>query len=156
MYFVYSGYYPTNDNKYRQYSRHLQDSKNNDNDMLVTSLNLQELIFGIENKEYELYLIREGKERSTFTKKDFRKNIDFRQTVKSKINDVLLQIKEMHKLCSVEVKIGDLENFVRDYTKYLYDSMDYFTVVATKKKGIIYITDDRDFQSDNDIEILTI
>lgn len=155
LYFVHSGYYSNTYFKNIIYSNLLQQIMIKGNDLFVTSLNLQELIFGIENKEYELYLNVTGKTRK-FTKKDFRRDTSLRTSVQSKVKVVLMEIESAYKFCDIDVTTKSVESFVDDYLKYLYDPMDYLVVDATNKKEIIYITDDTDFQSDSRVEVLTI
>ncbi len=146
LYFVHSGYYSSTYSKYTAYSKLLQRIMSKGNPLLVTSLNLQEFIFGIENKEYELHLGATGKNRTRYTKKDFRKDAVLRSSVQSKVKIALAEIKVAYGLCDVSVTTKTIESFVDDY----------LVVDATNKKDIIYITDDTDFQSDSRVEILTI
>jgi len=155
LYFVHSGYYSSTNSKNIAYSNLLQQIISNGNALFVTSLNLQEFIFGIENKEYELHLNTTGKNRKGFTKKDFRKDVTLRAGVHSKVKTALTEIKAAYELCNIDVTTKSIENFVDDYLKYFYDPMDYLVVDATNKKDIIYITDDTDFQSDSRVEVLT-
>lgn len=156
LYFVHSGYYSSTYSKNIAYSNLLQQIMRKGNALFVTSLNLQELIFGIENKEYELHLNTIGKDRKVFTKKDFRKDATLRASVHSKVKVILVEIKAAYELRDIDVSMKRVESFVGDYLKYLYDPMDYLVVDATNEKDIIYITDDTDFQSDSRIEVLTI
>jgi len=156
LYFVHSGYYSSTSPKYIAYSNLLQQIMSQGNALFVTSLNLQEFIFGIENKEYELHLNVTSKGRKGFTKKAFRKDAALRAAVLLKVKTALVEIKAVYKLCDINVTTKSIEGFVNDYLKYLYDPMDFLVVDATNKKDIIYITDDMDFQSDNRVEVLTI
>lgn len=156
LYFVHSGYYSRDFNKFKVYSNLLQQIMSKGNTLIVTSLNLQEFIFGIENKEYELHLSAMGKTKKNFTKKKFRKDAVLRANVQTKVKTALTEIKAIYEFRDVDISIASIDGFVSDYLKYRYDPMDYLVVEATNKENIIYITDDTDFYSDSRIEVLTL
>lgn len=156
LYFIHSGYYSSSSIKNTEYSNLVQQIIKKGNDLVVTSLNLQEFVFGIENKEYELYLDLTGKNRKSFTKKDFRKDPALRADVQAKIKTVMTEVKATYKLCDITVEAKEVESFMNDFTQYLYDPMDYLVVNATRQGNIIYISDDTDFQSDSRVSVLTL
>lgn len=156
LYFVHSGYYTKTYAKYIAYSNLLQQIFTKGNPLLITALNLQELVFGIENKEYELHLALTGKDKRSYTKKSFRKDPTLRADVQTKVKTVLTEIRSIYTLRDNTVKLSVIDQFVADYTMYLYDPMDYLVVNDTNTSDVIYITDDTDFQSDSRINVLTI
>lgn len=81
IYFVHSGYYNASNQKSTTYSNFIQNLLQQHKTVVVSSLSLQELLFGIENKEYLLYLDRNGIKKEKYSKKDFRKDAGERKKI---------------------------------------------------------------------------
>ena len=82
LYFVHSGYYHPTDPKSIVYSNLIQQIVSGGGRIVVSALNLQELFYGIETKEYYIYLNANGLRPNAFTKKDFRKDPVQRQNLR--------------------------------------------------------------------------
>lgn len=157
LYFVHSGYYLPTDRKSAIYSNLLQKILRGDREVIVSALSLQELLFGVENKEYQLYLAANGiMDKRTYTKKDFRRNQKERSNLKNKLQTILSEVTAAYKLIDGEVDGVQIVHFVDDFLLYKYDPIDYVLVdnfLAQYKT--VFISDDTDFQYDNRVDIIT-
>lgn len=157
LYFIHSGYYVPSDTKHAKYSNIIQQILTNGNQLLVSTFCLQELIFGIENKEYKKYCTNNGLNEHIFTKKDFRKNLCLRTAVESKIKVVLTEIKSTYTISDGQITKENIQKLVDDFSKHTYDPIDYLMVKnMLSYSDLTFITDDSDFTNDADIEVLTI
>lgn len=155
LYFVHSGYYLPNSNKCRVYSNMIQDLLNSNCHIYVSSLSLQELFFGIENKEYKNYCIRNNKNPLVFHKKDFRNIAEERLNIKVKLMQVMSEIS-VYTQCDGKVNCSFLENFLLTYNLHKMDPVDYLLVKNYDTEKTIFVTDDRDYFSMQNINVLTI
>lgn len=156
LYFVHSGYYLPAGKKDVAYSNFIGKISANGNPILVSSLNVQEFMNLIENQEYRLYLKSISSDAQTFTKKDFRRNTTLKSSVKRKLDSAFLQLKSTYCLVDAKVENCQIESFVSDYELHRYDPIDYIMVNNLPKNEVIYLTDDKDFQFDSEINVVTI
>ena len=157
LYFVHSGYYLPTDPKCTAYSNLIQSLISDNRKIVVSALNLQELLFGIENKEYSLYIDTQGFNRHSFTKKDYRKDTAERQNLKSKLKTVVAEITNSYALTDGQVSGGLVESYADNLEAHQYDPIDYVLVNNMLVEGnVVFISDDTDFQCDNRIELITI
>lgn len=157
LYFIHSGYYLPTDQKSVTYSNLLKKILSGNREIIVSALSLQELLFGVENKEYLLYLSANGiTDKHTYTKKDFRRNQKERSNLKSKMQTILSEVSTAYKLIDGEIEGVQVVHFVDDLLSYKYDPIDYVLVdnFLTKAKPV-FISDDTDFQSDSRVDIVT-
>lgn len=157
LYFVHSGYYLPSDQKSKTYSNLIQQIIRNQNTVLISALSLQELFFGVENKEYDKYCKANGiTDKRIYSKKSFRRNMTERAKVQNKMKTILTEIVSVYKIIDGEIKESQVRAFVDEYLTYKYDPIDYMLVDNLfKKDNIIFISDDLDFQADTRIEIIT-
>lgn len=156
LYFVHSGYYLPTDPKCICYSNLLQTIVSDGRKIVVSALNLQELLFGIEGKEYNRYLVANGISKKTYTKKDYRKNLVERQNLKTKIKTVIAEISTAYNLTDGQINCSQVNNYADQLETHRYDPIDYILVDNMLAQGnIVFISDDTDFQFDNRIELIT-
>lgn len=158
LFFIHSGYYAQATIEFIEYSNIVQKILSNGNSIYVSALNIQELLNGIENKEYLLYIKANGFKKSSFTKKDFRSNTSLRLNVKKKLLIVIQEIENAYNIVDGgNISLSLTKNFATDYENHHYDPIDYYFVKNTfsHSKSITYITDDRDFQFDSNINVIT-
>lgn len=156
LYFVHSGYYGQSNTKYKAYSNLIQQIITNGNTVAVSVLCLQELFFGIENKEYKIYCSVNNKLATVFTKKDFRRDTQQRDRIKHMLAAMLMQIKAAYRIDDAVIKLAQIDAFVADYQTHRYDPIDYIMVSDTAlNTDVIYISDDTDFHTDACIRVVT-
>ena len=156
LYFVHSGYYLPTDPKCICYSNLIQNIITNGRKIIVSALNLQELLFGIENKEYYRYIAANGISKKAFTKKDYRKNLAERQNLKAKIKTVIAEISNTYTLIDGQICSDQVKCYADKLEIHRYDPIDYVLVDSMLVQGsIVFISDDTDFQFDNRIELIT-
>lgn len=156
LYFVHSGYYLPTDPKCICYSNLIQSIINDGGKIVVSSLNLQELLFGIENKEYYRYLGANGLNKKAFTKKDYRKNYAERQALKTKIKTIIAEITNVYSLNDGVISGDQVKRYADTLEVHHYDPIDYVLVDNMLAQGeVVFISDDTDFQFDNRIELIT-
>lgn len=157
LYFVHSGYYSTSDFKPKRYSNLISSILSNGNKIIISVLSLQELFFGIENKEYLLYCNNNGLSKDTYTKKDFRKDNSQRSRVEGKLKTVLKEVEQVYLIENSNVTKDMLIKFVDDFEKHKFDPIDYILKCNFNfNKNTAIITDDTDFICDNSINVITI
>lgn len=156
LYFVHSGYYMPTNPKSQIYSNLLQQLLSNGRKIVLSALNIQELLYGIENKEYELYLQTTHQSRQVCTKKGYRRNPAERAKLFSKMNTVLTELSSTYVCADAIVKCVQIESFVNNLTAHHYDPIDYVLVENYRQnKNIVFISDDKDFQTDGTIDLIT-
>lgn len=158
LFFIHSGYYMQTSSEFTEYSNIVQRILSNGNSIYVSALNIQELLNGIENKEYLLYIRANSLNKHSFTKKDFRNNATLRLNVKNKLLIVIQEIECAYNIVEGgNISLSLTKNFVTNYEKHHYDPMDYYLVKNTYdySDSITYITDDKDFQFDSSINVIT-
>lgn len=156
LYYIHSGYYSQTTTEYIEYSNLVQQIIMNHNKVYITSLNVQELLNGIENKEYQIYLSNHGLNKRTFTKKDYRNDFSLRAHVKAKLYVVLSEIKSIYSIVDCAITLVHCEQFVNGYESHHYDPIDYFFVQnSCNYNSVTYISADKDFLYDQTIDVIT-
>lgn len=156
LYFVHSGYYLPTDPKCICYSNLIQDIISNGRKIVVSALNLQELLFGIEGKEYYRYLNSNGISKNAFSKKDYRKDLSERQSLKAKLKTIITEITNSYTLTDGQINGDQIKRYADKLEEHHYDPIDYVLVDNMLTEGnIVFISDDTDFQFDNRIELVT-
>ena len=157
LFFIHSGYYAQTTSEFVEYSNIVEKILNNGNSIFVSALNIQELLNGIENKEYLLYLNANNLNKKTFTKKHFRNDSTLRLNVKSKLLIAMQEIECAYNIVDGNISLSLTKDFVTNYENHHYDPMDYYFVKNTfdYSDSITYITDDKDFQFDSSINVIT-
>ena len=156
LYFVHSGYYLPTDPKCICYSNLIQNIMSNGRTIVVSALNVQELLFGIEGKEYKRYLSANGISKNSYTKKDYRNNLAERQNLKAKLKTVIAEISMAYTLVDGQINCGQVDNYADQLEAHHYDPVDYILVDNMLARGnVVFISDDTDFQFDNRIELIT-
>lgn len=155
IYFVHSGYYNASNQKSKAYSNFIQNLLQQHKTVVVSSLSLQELLFGIENKEYLLYLDRNGIKKEKYSKKDFRKDAGERKRIQRKINTIWNEINNTYTLLDSEITNLHIQQFINLFDSHRYDPIDYILTQNYLPKDYVIITDDADFQVDPNVNIIT-
>lgn len=156
LYFVHSGYYLPTDPKCICYSNLIQNIISNGRTIVVSALNLQELLFGIEGKEYKRYLSANGISKNSYSKKDYRKNTVERQNLKMKLKTVIAEISNAYTLLDGQIYGGQVKDYADQLEMHHYDPIDYILVDnMLEQRNVVFISDDTDFQFDNRIELIT-
>lgn len=154
LYYVHSGYYLPSDPKGAEYSNLIMDILNNDYTIVVSALSVQELLFGIENKEHLIYCQNNGLSPKKYTKKDHRKNASEKLIIKAKLKTVLAELAP-YKLCDSAIHMTSLNNFVDEFHAHKMDPIDYILVNNYDTTKTIFVSDDKDFQSMPMLQVLT-
>lgn len=154
LYFVHSGYYLPTNQKCRVYSNIIQQLMMSKFSICVSTLSLQELFYGIENKEYKIYCRANRLDTATFSKKQFRKIPTERAKVKNKIVQVMNEIS-VYQLQDGFIKSEHIDEFVSSYELHKMDPIDFAIVKNNNIEDCVFVTDDQDFSSLVDINILT-
>jgi hypothetical protein len=157
LYFVHSGYYLPSFQKSIIYSNLLKQIINNKNTVLISVLSLQELLFGIENKEYEKYCqVNNIFDKRMYSKKSYRRNMGERVNVQNKMKVILTEITNIYTVIDGEIKRSQVCAFVDEFLNYKYDPIDFIIVDSQlSENNMFFISDDLDFQSDSRIEVIT-
>lgn len=156
LYFVHSGYYLPTDPKCICYSNLIQSIMSNGREIVVSALNVQELLFCIEGKEYRRYLSANGISKASCTKKDYRKILAERQNLKTKLKTVIAEISAAYTLTDGQINCGQVNHYADRLETHRYDPIDYVLVDNMLVRGnVVFISDDTDFQFDNRIELIT-
>ena len=157
LYFIHSGYYAPTKTECVIYSSFVQHLLTKNSQICVSILNIQELLFGIENQEYYLYLDANSLSKHSFTKKDFRNDSVQRLAVKNKLSVVMKELESTYTIVDGSITASLAKRFIDDFTSHHYDPIDYFLVQNAQKsnKTIMFVTDDKDFQFDPRINIIT-
>ncbi len=154
LYYVHSGYSLPNSSECLSYSNLIQNILSNGYTIKVSSLSVQELLFSIENKEYQLYWKTNGINPKSYTKKDYRKDPVHRNSVKAKFKTVLMELNVYEK-ADATVTIPTINSFVDTLDSHCMDPMDYFLSNEFDCSKTIFISNDCDFQSLTSINVLT-
>lgn len=165
LYFIHSGYYSTVNPKNKAYSNFVQKLIANGNTLIISVANIQELFYGIENKEYQIYCNTNNLDRkkadgtieNPFTKKDFRADNILRKSVQQKLQLVLVELKATYNLTNCSISTEQIEDFLTQYDKHRYDPIDFIVVNNMAiDSHINFITDDGDFTYDTNIKVFTL
>ena len=154
LYYVHSGYLLSNCPECLSYSNLIQDILAKGYTIKVSSLSIQELLFSIENKEYQLYLSTNKIDAKKYSKKDYRRNPVHRENVKTKFKTVLMELN-VYAQEDATVNLSTIHRFVNTLEGHLMDPIDYLLSENFDGKKTIFISNDKDFQSLSQIQVLT-
>lgn len=136
-----------------KYPNFVEKLLDNGNTLVTTIYNITELVHVIENSEYKIYKTLNNVK---IGKKDFRKLQSERIKYKQEIETIILQIRSSYnnQIKFIDITEEDMDDFVGNICNNCCDSFDYFIIEKLKKMGINnFITDDRDFQSIDNVTI---
>lgn len=154
LYYVHSGYYLPNSNESIDYSNVIQIILSHGYSIKVSALSIQELLYGVENKEYQLYCQSNGKNQKSYTKKHFRQDQAQRLAVKRKLKTILSELA-MYKLEDGVLLFSVLEQFTDTFEAHEMDPMDYTLAHNYDAAKTVFVSADKDFQSLTSIQVLT-
>lgn len=155
LYYVNSGYFDNTDYYCKHYSNFIGDILSNNIPIYVSTLNLQELIHIVENKEYEIYLDNNKLDKKTFSKKDFRKDKIERMGVQNKIETIMAELL-VYEFLDSSVNLSQIQDCVTNFNNHNYDIIDYIMVDGLKNNDTYFLTNDTDFQFDNNIKVVSL
>lgn len=138
-----------------EYPKFIGQLINNGNRLVTTSLNLSELCHVVENSEWKIY----NTLNSRMQKKDFRNLPTERIKYQKELNNIFLQIKSFYEENILEISLSQdsMNFFISGLNQNSCDFFDIITLEKLKEKGIHnIITDDKDFQSIDNINLYTI
>lgn len=155
--FVHGGYTLTSSDRTKAgaYANLINDLMANNNEIFVSTLTLQELFHVVEDKEYKLYNATHS---SAFAnKKQFRADVMQRQLLKQKLLSIYSQINSLYTITDYcEINHQNVEDFINTYDSHKFDPMDY---ILTKSfncfPSVYYVTDDKDFQSNPMLDVIS-
>lgn len=154
LYYVHSGYYLPTSLESIGYSNIIQQLLNGGYKISVSSLSVQELLFGIETKEYQIYRTQH-KDPQKYTKKMYRSDITQRAEVQRKLTTVLSELSVYYiddgAICS-----NYLDDFVNEFSVHKMDPIDYILTKNYDSQNTIFVSGDRDFASIPSINVLTL
>lgn len=154
LYYVHSGYSLPNSPECSSYSNLIQDIMANGYTIIVSALSIQELLFSIENKEYQLYWKTNHINPQQYTKKDYRKDPVHRNNVKAKFKTVLMELA-IYKQEDSLVNLSTINCYVNTLENHCMDPVDYILSDNFDSSKTIFISNDNDFQSLQNIQVLT-
>lgn len=154
LYYVHSGYYLINDKRCIAYSNLINNILKNGFTVSISVLTLQELLFGIENKEYLLYCEANMLDCRKYTKKDYRKNKEQRNNLKLKFMAILAELA-VYNWQNAVVKTETVNKFVNELSFHSTDPMDYILVHNYNLENTVFVSGDKDFQSLDKVRVLT-
>lgn len=154
LYYVHSGYALPNSVECQSYSNLIQNIMSNGYTIKISALSIQELLFSIENKEYQLYWKTNGINPKKYTKKDYRKDPIHRKSVKAKFKTVLMELDVYDHEDSV-VNLSTIRCYADTLESHCMDPVDYILSDNFDRLKTIFISNDSDFQSLSTIQVLT-
>lgn len=155
LYYVHSGYYLPNSNKSVDYSNVIQIILTHGYSIKVSALSIQELLYGVENKEYQLYCQNHGKNQGSYTKKHFRRDQTQRLAVKRKLETILSELAMSYELEDGVLHFPMLEQFIDTFGTHEMDPVDYVLAHNYDAAKTVFVSGDKDFQSLTSIQVLT-
>ena len=155
LYYIHSGYYLPNSQLCVTYSNLIQYIMNNGFKPVVSSITIQELLFGIESKEYEKYLCAHNLNKHTYSKKSFRNNQTERVRIKNKLS-VIMQELAIYQTENGKLELSDLNSFISNFDSHKCDPIDFLLISNYDLTKTFFITNDKDLQSVLSANILTI
>lgn len=155
LYYVHSGYYLPTFPKSIGYSNIIQQILNGGYKISISSFSVQELLFGIETKEYYIYCNYHHLSSRTYTKKDYRNNNTQRTSVQGKLQTVLSELG-IYYIDDGAVYSNYLNDFVNEFSMHKMDPMDYILTKNYDSQNTIFVSEDRDFASMPLINVLTL
>lgn len=154
LYYVHSGYYLPNDTKSILYSNVILTILTSGYAVKVSALSVQELLYGVENKEYLLYCQRNGLNSARYTKKQYRSDQTQRACVKHKLTTILSELSP-YRLDDGSMQVSVLQQFVNSLSSHKMDPVDYMLTQCYDPAKTVFISDDKDFQTLTSIQVLT-
>lgn len=137
------------------YPNFIESLINNNNKLVTTIYNMTELLYIIENNEYDIYCIQNNKD-NNFNKKRFRTIVSERIKVKEELEAVVSQIKSLYEIKNFSIDILGLEDFVHNLDCHKCDDFDYLIIKYLSNNNINnIITDDADYTTMENINIYT-
>ena len=165
LFFLHSGFYTSsspNASQISAYSRFIADLLKRGNQLYITTIALQEFLYGFERKSYKLYLSANGYSRNPsnanfFSLKQYRALSSERVNVKRDMDRALYEVISLYNYDECNIKLNDIDEMVHTYDTHRYDPMDYFTVAECKRPKLLnFISDDQDFRYDSSINVYSI
>lgn len=153
LYFIHSGY-KVSKHKSTTYSNIVSTILNQGCKLIISTLSVQELLHIIEKKEYRIFCDNNGKDPKHYTKKDFRQNLVERNKLKAKLQVVLCELSTYYSLDDAEITNVRINDFINAYEMHRLDVIDYFLIKNYDKEKTVFISDDKDFQSVSEINVL--
>lgn len=154
LYFVHSGYVMPTNAKSLSYSNVIQTILSNGYSIAVSALTIQELLHLVEKKEHELYCSSNSLSPQAYTKKAYRQDMTQRRLLKSKLSTILSELS-LYKLEDGEIAINVLNQFSKEFDLHTMDPIDYALVKGYDLAKTVFVSDDKDFQSNSSICVLT-
>jgi PIN domain. len=116
--------------------------------LIVSALNINEMLHFIEKNECDIYNNLHGKNLSV---KRFRQLAEQRIFVQSETQLILRQIAgiENFSIIPMTVDLPIIDSFVGNLSKHNCDFFDYFLLDYCNKNGIALVTDDSDYINSN-------
>ena len=152
LYYIHSGYY-MEDVKHAKYANLVQSLIINKYKVAVSVISIQELLFGIENKEYQLYCIEHNLKREVYTKKAFRKNKKQRNILQQKLMVILSELS-IYDIDNGIITNNMLRDYINMYNSHKMDPIDFLLVNNYDVGNVIFVSDDKDFTSLPSLHIL--
>lgn len=154
LYFIHSGYYLPSSQLCVDYSNFVQNIMNNGFKTVVSSISVQELLFGIENKEYEDFLRSQKLKRHQYSKKDYRNNSVERAKVKNKLS-LIMQELSIYQTENGVLNASDINSFINTFGNHKCDPIDYLLISNYDLSKTYFVSNDKDFQSITTANIIT-
>ncbi len=154
LYFVHSGYTLQNSPKCQFYSNLIQRIMDEGFIIKISSLTVQELLYCIENKEYEMYRQANGLSKRNYSKKDYRKDVVNRNNVKSRFKTILMELS-IYQIENAFINLSSLERFVDTLQNQHMDPVDFLLSENFDQTKTIFVSDDRDFSTLANISVFS-
>lgn len=154
LYFVHSGYVMPTNAKSLSYSNVIQTILSNGYSVAVSALTIQELLHLVEKKEHELYCSVNSLSTQAYTKKAYRQDATQRSLLKSKLSTILSELSP-YKLDDGEITVDVLNRFSKEFDLHTMDPIDYVLINGYDAAKTVFVSDDRDFQSNSSLCVLT-
>lgn len=154
-----------NKSKALTYLEFISKLQNNGNQLFISVLNLQELVFVIEKAELRKFCKSKN---SQMTLKKYRDNSDERRLIQEKLKFVIQQICSIYSITNEYVDLETIRLLVETYHRHHFDPIDFLTVCPkcrtckTVNQNFNFISDDSDFKknqkfnSDPNINLYTL
>jgi PIN domain nuclease of toxin-antitoxin system len=119
--------------------------------LIVSTLNINEMLHFIEKNECDIYNNLHGKNLSV---KRFRQLDEQRAFVQAEIQLILKQISNIKNftIIPMTIDIAIIDSFVQNLSNHNCDFFDYFLLDYCNKNGLALITDDSDYTKNNLID----
>lgn len=137
------------------YTNFILDLMQKNTSLYVSTLSLQELFHVTERIAYEQYCRTNNKNKRQYTLKCFRSDNAERTKLANSLKQIHSMIVNQYQIIEEYITKGDVQDFVKTYSNHVYDPMDYLVVSHNLERCNNIITDDKDFQKDNRLNIFT-